>query len=428
MSWPAYPDYTNSETAWLGSVPSHWTIAPVKRFLRSLDHIRIPLSTTERGTRQGEYPYYGASGVVDHVDSYLFDASNVLVSEDGANLLARRTPIAFVARGKYWVNNHAHILEPLDSDEPDFWAHRIESEKVAPFVTGAAQPKLTIEALMNLSISAPPTIEERRSIVRFLDRETAKTDALITKQEQLIAAVREDRTATITHAVTKGLNPDVTMKETGAESLAAIPENWSWRRLKFMLSGPLTYGANAPADDDTPDNPRYVRITDIAPDGSLRPETFRSLPLDVAAPYLLTEGDILFARSGATVGKTFMYQRSWGRCCYAGYLVKATVDRSITTPEYVNYYTATAPYWHHIFSAQIQATIQNVSAERFGNLPVPLPPLPNQREIVKFLDTQCIEFDRLIAKANQVIATLREYRSALITDAVTGKIDVRGAA
>ena len=118
-----------------------------------------------------------------------------------------------MARGRYWVNNHAHILEPIAGEEPDFWAHRIESENVAPFVTGSAQPKLTIEALMNLTITAPPTIEERQAIVRFIDLETAKVDALIAKQEQLIATLREDRTATITHAVTKGLDPKVEMTE-----------------------------------------------------------------------------------------------------------------------------------------------------------------------------------------------------------------------
>ena len=183
-------------------VPKRWVVAPVKRFLRSLDHRRIPLSTTERGARQGEYPYYGASGVIDHVDDYLYDGDLVLVSEDGANLLARRTPIAFVATGKYWVNNHAHILQPIESEPPYFWAHRIESENVAPWVTGSAQPKFTIEALMNMKISAPPTKEDREQIVEYLDRRCATIDALVAKATEVIATMQEYRSALITDAVT----------------------------------------------------------------------------------------------------------------------------------------------------------------------------------------------------------------------------------
>ena len=145
----------DSGVEWLREVPEHWEVGPVKRFLASMNHKRIPLSSEERSTRQGEYPYYGASGVIDSVDDFLFEESLVLVSEDGANLLMRSTPIAFVASGKYWVNNHAHILKPLDG-MPTFWSEMIEALQIAPFVTGSAQPKLTSEALMNLIVAAPP--------------------------------------------------------------------------------------------------------------------------------------------------------------------------------------------------------------------------------------------------------------------------------
>lgn len=273
-----------------------------------------------------------------------------------------------------------------------------------------------------------PDFELQQEIGMFLDRETAKIDALIAKQEQLIATLREDRAATITHAVTKGLDPKVEMKDSGTNSLGLIPEGWETTRFKLLLAEPLAYGANAAADDDTPGNPRYVRITDIDQDGNLRPDTFRSLPPEVAAPFLLEEGDLLFARSGATVGKTFMYSLSWGTCCYAGYLIRARLDRTRIEPAYMNYFTATTSYWHHIMSEQIQATIQNVSAERYGELVVCVPPPSVQRAIVTDLDYRCAKIDTLIAKSTEMIDTLREYRSAMITEAVTGKIDVRGVA
>ncbi|WP_186052475.1 restriction endonuclease subunit S [Burkholderia gladioli] len=191
----------DSGVAWLGMVPAHWEVGAVKRFFVSCDGRRIPLSAEERGRRIGDYPYYGASGVIDHVDEYIFDEDLVLVSEDGANLLNRATPIAFVARGKYWVNNHAHILKPLD-DNLVFWAERIEAINLEPFVTGSAQPKLTIESLMNMVIAIPPTGEERAAIAEFILSAIDKLDALKGEAERSIDLLKERRSALIAAAVT----------------------------------------------------------------------------------------------------------------------------------------------------------------------------------------------------------------------------------
>ncbi len=186
---------------WLGDVPAHWEVGPVKRFFASLDGRRIPLSSEERSYRSGEYPYYGASGIIDYIDAYIYDEDLVLVSEDGANLLNRSTPIAFVATGKYWVNNHAHILKPIDGNLR-FWAERLEIIDITPVVTGSAQPKFTIEALMNLKVAVPPTEDERFGIQEHLIAETAKFDALTVETQRAIDLLQERRTALISAAVT----------------------------------------------------------------------------------------------------------------------------------------------------------------------------------------------------------------------------------
>lgn len=191
----------SSGVEWLGDVPAHWEIGPVKRFFSFLDGRRIPLSAEERGGRTGDYPYYGASGVIDSIDDYIFEEDLVLVSEDGANLLARSTPIAFVARGKYWVNNHAHILKPID-EHLIYWAERIEAENLVPFVSGSAQPKLTIQALANIPIAVPPDGKERQEIETHILSVSTKIDALIAKAKQAIELQKEHRTALISAAVT----------------------------------------------------------------------------------------------------------------------------------------------------------------------------------------------------------------------------------
>lgn len=191
----------DSGIEWLGEVPAHWEVGPVKRYFESCDGRRRPLSGEERSGRGGEFPYYGASGVIDYIDEYIFDEDLILVSEDGANLLNRATPIAFVATGRYWVNNHAHILRAKDRHLM-FWSHVIEAIDLTPFVTGSAQPKFTSEALNSLQIASPPTEGERSAIERFIADQSEAIDAMTVEVQRAIDLLTERRTALISAAVT----------------------------------------------------------------------------------------------------------------------------------------------------------------------------------------------------------------------------------
>jgi len=224
-------------------------------------------------------------------------------------------------------------------------------------------------------------------------------------------------------AKSRRFRPYPKYKDSGIEWLGKIPAGWETRRLKFLLAEPLKYGANETAELDDPDLPRYVRITDIDAKDGLREETFKSLPADVAEEYLLREGDLLFARSGATAGKTFLYRRSWGTCAYAGYLIRARLDLSRVFPEFARYFTAASSYWHWLSAVFIQSTIQNVSAERYASLVMPQPSYPEQRAIAAFLDRETAKIDALIEKKERLIELLQEKRSALITQAVTKGLD-----
>jgi type I restriction enzyme S subunit len=141
------------------------------------------------------------------------------------------------------------------------------------------------------------------------------------------------------------------------------------------------YGANEAADDATLENPRFVRITDIMENGGLRDDTFRSLPRNVAEPYLLRDGDILLARSGATVGKSFIYKNHWGVCCFAGYLIRVRVKQERALPDFIWNAFQASFYWQYVMAAQIQATIQNFSAEKYAEFRLCIPPLSEQHGI-----------------------------------------------
>lgn len=209
-------------------------------------------------------------------------------------------------------------------------------------------------------------------------------------------------------------------KDSGIPWLGEVPEHWEVKRLKFMLSEKLKYGANESAESDEPEQPRYIRITDIDEQGNLKDDTFKSLEFEKAKDYLLNVNDILLARSGATVGKSFLYKENLKNfACYAGYLIRARLDQKKFNANFVNYYFQSTGYWDWIKSVNIQATIQNVSAEKYNDFVLSVPTLIEQTAIAHYLDTKLGEIDALIDKQQTLIEKLAEQRTAVITHAVT---------
>lgn len=209
-------------------------------------------------------------------------------------------------------------------------------------------------------------------------------------------------------------------KDSGVEWLDDIPKDWCTRRLKHMLESPMSYGANEAAERAVSTEPRYIRITDMNSDGTLKEDTFRSLPRDIASDYLLKDRDILLARSGATVGKSFIYRKEFGDCCFAGYLIKVSCDSARLNSDYAFWFFQSSSYWQYISGSQIQATIQNVSAEKYGEMYISLPEhVEEQTQIANFLDHETAKIDTLIEKQQQLIKLLKEKRQAVISHAVT---------
>lgn len=129
-----------------------WKLVELSDVVKFLDGKRVPLKSSDRAKRQGKYPYYGASGIIDHIDDYIFEEDLVLLSEDGANLVDRSTPIAFIASGKYWVNNHAHVIRPIEPYTNELIVDYLDNISLTPFITGSAQPKLNKAAAEKIPI------------------------------------------------------------------------------------------------------------------------------------------------------------------------------------------------------------------------------------------------------------------------------------
>ncbi len=208
------------------------------------------------------------------------------------------------------------------------------------------------------------------------------------------------------------------MKDSGIEWIGEIPSNYYVYRLKYILRKPLDYGANSSGVDYSIYLPRYIRITDIAADGKLKKGGALSLGLEDASPYILEEGDILFARSGATVGKSFIYHTEYGRAAFAGYLIRAQLKEKIV-PEFVYYYTCSTGYDIWKSGIFIQSTIQNIGADKYANLPIVLPGTKDeQMQIVSFLEHICKELDNVIEKTRASIEEYKKLKQAVITQAV----------
>ena len=200
-----YKAYKPSGVGWLGDVPAHWEVSRVKTEFHSLNHRRVPLSAVERGAmRERQYDYYGASGVIDKVDDYLFDDELLLIAEDGANLVLRNLPLAITARGKFWVNNHAHILKPRRGNL-EYLAIVMEGLNYTPWISGAAQPKLTQDRLMNISIAVPPR-SEQDEIIAKATAQTSELSTVIDRTRRQIDLLQEYRTRLIADVVTGKLD------------------------------------------------------------------------------------------------------------------------------------------------------------------------------------------------------------------------------
>ncbi len=304
-----------------------------------------------------------------------------------------------------------------------FLSSRIAASYFETRANGITRFAIGLDAVGSVPVSFPP-LSLQKTIASYLDKETARIDALIFKKERQIDLLQEKRQAIITHAVTNGLDPKAKMKYSGVEWIGEIPEGWEVQRLKYLLTKPLEYGANESAEEDDPSQPRYIRITDFDDSGKLRDETFKSLSFSIAKDYLLQAGDILFARSGATVGKTFQYKEKTGQACFAGYLIRATPNERRVKSDFIYYFTKSYSYENWKDSIFIQATIQNIGAEKYANLFIPVPTLEEQTRLIKCLDAELEALHVLQEKVTESVSLLKEYRSSLINTAVSGQIDV----
>ena len=434
MGFRRYEEYRDSGVEWVGKIPMGWEVKPLK-FTATINDDTL----LENTGPDFEFDYVDI-GSVDYVEGI---SSKETMTFENAPSRARR----IVKSGDTIVSTVRTYLRAIASigefDNPlivstGFAVVRPKTV-YAGFLTYALRTSFFVQSIVarSVGVSYPavnasevgnifvpvPSEKEQTAIAAFLDRETAKIDGLIEKQEQLIELLQEKRQTIISHAVTKGLNPNAKMKDSGVEWLREVPAEWTVKKLKNVCSQSALYGANIASSQYKEEGVRFLRTTDISDDGVLKTGGV-FVQANLIEDYMLNDGDLLISRSG-TVGRSFLYKsQHHGPCAYAGYLVRFVPSFDVS-PEYLFLFTKTQAFQKFLQVMAISSTIENVNGEKYANALFCIPPLREQIAIAAFLDRETAKIDMLIERCETAIELLKERRTALISDAVTGKIDVR---
>ena len=418
----SYSNYRPSGVTWVGEVPDHWSVVHLRYLIECLDGRRVPLSSEQRGAMQGGIPYWGANSVIDLVNDWLFDEPLVLLGEDGAPFFDSYRPVCFFTSGKIWVNNHAHVLRCSERVHPEFLVHALNSVDYISFISGSTRDKLTQQAMGAISIQLPP-LSEQAAIVSYLEHANSRVWRYISAKERLIELLTEQKQAIINQAVTRGLDSNVHLKPSGVEWLGYVPAHWEVLPIKRAFIS-MDYGIS-----ESSSNSGSIRLLTM---GNIN-EGRVAVPqlggvASVAESLLLRSGDLLFNRTNSQelVGKVGLFTGHETPVTFASYLVRLRTSPQ-HRPEYLNTVLNDVAILAIVRREAIPSLHQsNLNPTRYGRIRIPLPPLIEQVAILEYLGKATEDIDASIDRTHRQIELMHEYRTRLIADVVTGKLDIRG--
>ncbi|WP_338562776.1 restriction endonuclease subunit S [Acinetobacter sp. KS-LM10] len=433
-----YAEYQDSGVEWLEQVPKNWEIIKIKH-LSSVKRGASPrpIDDPKYFDDNGEYAWVRIADV-SASDTYLLNTTQTM-SDLGSSLSVKLEPNELFLSiagtvGKPCINKikaciHDGFVYFPDLKIPNKFLFYVFAGEQAYKGLGkmGTQLNLNTDTVGDIKVALPKSIEDIQNIINFLDHETAQIDTLIAKQEKLIELLKEKRQAVISHAVTKGLNPDVAMKDSGVEWLGKVPEHWVVAQLKFNMldiqTGP--FGSQLHAEDYIEDgipliNPAHMINGVLVPDTQI---TVDQVTQERLSRHKLAVGDIIFARRGELGRCAIVRDENVGWLCGTGSLKAKLNDNLI--PEYAYLLITSDGLVAELSLESKGSTMDNLNTETLGKVRTPVPPIEEQTAILNYVEQASGKYKKLIENAESAIQLMQERRTALISSAVTGKIDVR---
>ncbi len=449
MKWKPYPEYKDSGVEWLGDVPEHWNVQKLK-------HVAlVQFSSVDKHVVDEEEPIRLCNYVDVYYHDFITDSLDLMAAtatrSEIARFQVRQGDVLVTKDSESWDDIAVPAYIPADLDgvlcgyhlaqiRPDprhllgaylFRAFRARgiNDQFRVAATGITRFGLGKYSLDSGLFPVPP-LDEQRAIAAFLDRETARIDALIDKKRRQIELLQEKRTALISHAVTKGLNPNAPMKDSGIEWLGQIPKHWEVRKVKHLTnkigSGKTPKGG---AEVYVDSGVKLLRSQNVHFDG-LRLDDVVFIEDEVDAEMANTRvqpGDVLLNITGASLGRSCTVGVNVGPANVNQHVCIIRARRSVIVPDYLGAAMSSFVAQSQIFASENGTSREGLNFQQVGNLVIVVPPrLEEQDEISRHIRIQTGRIDAVISKVLRSIDQLRELRIALISAAVTGKIDVRG--
>jgi type I restriction enzyme S subunit len=440
-----YPAYKDSGVEWLGEIPAGWEVAPVyaryevalgkmldaKRvtgefsgpYLRNVD-VQWDMVNTEGLPEMDFAPW--------ERERFSVRPGDLLVCEGGE---VGRTAIWRGEIEPCFYQKALHRVRPrANRDDPRLFFYLMNMVAKRGVFAGAGNQNtidhLTAVQLKHYRFPFAPE-PEQRAIAAFLDRETARIDALVAKKERLIALLQEQRTALITRAVTKGLDPTVPMKDSGVEWLGEIPAHWEVKRLKRVSAVENSGAYGAEPGEGAVDLP-VCTTAHLTIDGRFLVDEMpvRGFSMLDAAHYIGAPGDIFVVKSSGSntniiSGKLGLVTETTPKLVFSNFLMRIRPHRSSVFPEFLAYLLRSELTRERIQRMVATTTYPNIDVPEYVGSAIAIPSIDEQRAVADVLDRETARIDALVAKVREAIDRLKELRTALISAAVTGKIDVR---
>ena len=419
MKLAPYPEYKDSGVEWLGQVPKHWEV----KKLRYLCNIETGSCDTINADAEAIYPFYVRSQEVEKIDTWSYDCEAILTAGDGVGV---GKVFHHHLGGKFDFHQRVYMLHYFSGIKSRYLFYYISRNFALVALDGGA--KSTVDSLRrpmftNFQVTLPP-LPEQTAIAAYLDAATAKIDALMREQDEMIALLKEKRQALISHCVTKGLNPAAPLKDSGIEWLGMVPEHWAIAPIKRFCQK-VTDGAHISPDTNNGVE-FFVSTKDISGKGidfdnclKTSSETYEYMVKTGCQPKI---NDVLFSKDG-TIGRTLIVECE-EKFVVASSLIIISCELKLLSPYFLSALCQSKSVLTQVESLVKGAGLPRLSIQNLLKIICCVPSLPEQTAIAAFLDAETAKIDALMAEAEGMIERMREHRSSLISHVVTGKVRV----